>query len=492
MATSSSPAMGSPTTAASNDGNTRSAFIVLTILFFMWGFITCMNDILIPFLKKVFELDYDKAMLVQMAFFGAYFIGSLIYFIISSSAGDPIHKIGYKNGILIGLFLSAIGCAMFYPAAEMRVFGIFLAGLFILGLGFTMLQIAANPYIAILGNPEGASSRLNLSQGFNSFGTTIAPIVGGYFVFHYFAHFGKTILDNDGNPITSDMGQPLTAWSVQIPYLVFAGIFLLLAVLIFFTKLPRFSEGQDIERNAGALKYRNLVLGFVAIFMYVGAEVSIGSFFINYAWEIVDFPEMLAKSYLAFYWGGAMIGRFIGAISLSSKVSPSNKLLGMIATAVLGYALIYFIVYIESPDGFPFRNVWPFAAFLVVNFFAFRLGRSLPARTLMIFAFINIAMLAVTMASGGLFSLWFIIGIGLFNSIMWSNIFTLAIRDLGKYTSQGSSILIMGILGGALLPFFQGLLAKNLGAIHYSFIIPLLAYIYLGYYGWKGYIPRKF
>ena len=312
---------------AAEKKNYRSAFIVMTTLFFMWGFITCMNDILIPFLKKVFDLGYDQAMLVQMSFFGAYFIGSLIYFIISATTGDPIYKIGYKRGIMIGLFLSALGCVMFYPAAELKIFGMFLAALFILGLGFTMLQIAANPYIAILGSPEGASSRLNLSQGFNSFGTTIAPILGGYFVFHFFANYGKTLLDQHGNVITTDLGRPLTAFSVQVPYLVFAGVFILLAVLIAFTKLPKFTEGQEIEKNAGALRYRNLVFGFFAIFMYVGAEVSIGSFFINYANEILNFPEMIAKSYLAFYWGGAMIGRFLGAISLSEKGTEKSKTL---------------------------------------------------------------------------------------------------------------------------------------------------------------------
>ncbi|MGC9342991.1 MAG: sugar MFS transporter [Bacteroidales bacterium] len=492
MAGSTTSIQSTKTVNTNGNKNYRSAFVVMTTLFFMWGFITCMNDILIPFLKKAFELTYDQAMLVQMSFFGAYFIGSLIYFIISSTTGDPIYKIGYKKGILIGLFLSALGCVMFYPAAELRIFGMFLAALFILGLGFTMLQIAANPYISILGKPEGASSRLNLAQGFNSFGTTIAPIVGGYFVFHFFANYGKTLLDKHGNVITSDLGQPLTAFSVQVPYLVFAGIFILLAVLIAFTRLPKFNEGQEIEKNAGALQYRNLVLGFVAIFMYVGAEVTIGSFFINYANEIMNFPEMIAKSYLAFYWGGAMIGRFMGAISLSEKGTNKSKILGMLATSIMGFFLIYFVVRLESTDGISLAKVWPFALFLVLNFAAFRLGRSLPARTLLIFALVNIVLLAFTLGSGGVYSLWFLIGIGLFNSIMWSNIFTLAIKGLGRYTSQGSSILIMGILGGAILPFLQGVIARNLGAIHFSFFLPLLAYIYLAYYGWKGHIPRKF
>ncbi len=478
------------TGAAENKGY-RSAFIVMTALFFMWGFITCMNDILIPFLKKVFDLNYFQAMLVQFTFFGAYFIGSLIYFIISTTLGDPIYKIGYKRGIIIGLSLSALGCIMFYPAAGLKIYGLFLAALFVLALGFTMLQIAANPYIAILGRPEGASSRLNLSQGFNSFGTTIAPIIGGYFVFHFFATYGKPLLDKFGNVVTSDLGQPLTAFSLQVPYLLFAGVFLLLALIIGVMKLPQLTGDHDMEVNAGALRYRNLVLGFVAIFMYVGAEVSIGSLFINYAKELLHFPEMTSKSFLAFYWGGAMIGRFLGAISLSDKASERKKLTGMIMTSIVGFFLIYFIVYLESGTGFPISNVLPFTGFLVLNFLAFRLGKSMPARTLLIFAFVNIAMLISAMAFTGKFSLWFIIGIGLFNSIMWSNIFTLAIKDLGKYTSQASSILIMGILGGAIIPIVQGSIADAMGGIHYSFFVPILAYIYLVYYGWKGHIPKK-
>ena len=469
----------------------RTAFIVMTALFFMWGFITCMNDILIPFLKKVFDLNYAQAMLVQFTFFGAYFIGSLIYFIISTTLGDPIYKIGYKRSIIIGLLLSALGCIMFYPAASLKIYGLFLAALFVLALGFTILQIAANPYIAILGPPEGASSRLNLSQGFNSFGTTIAPIIGGYFVFHFFALYGKPLLDTMGNVVMTDIKEPLTAFSVQVPYVFFSGIFLLLAVLIGFTKLPRLTGDHDIEINAGALRYRNLVLGFVAIFMYVGAEVSIGSLFINYARELLNFPEMTAKSFLAFYWGGAMIGRFLGAISLSNKASESRKLKGMALTSIIGFFLIYLIVYLESSDGFPITDVLPFIGFLILNFLAFRLGKSLPARTLLIFALVNILLLISAMAFTGTFSLWFIIGIGLFNSIMWSNIFTLAIKDLGKYTSQASSILIMGILGGAILPLIQGSIADTIGGLHYSFFIPVLAYTFLAYYGWKGHVPKK-
>jgi FHS family L-fucose permease-like MFS transporter len=457
----------------------------------MWGFITCMNDILIPFLKKAFELDRTQSMLVQFSFFTAYFIGALVYFIISAKKGDPINKIGYKNGIMAGLFLSAIGCVLFYPAAHFRVYGLFLGALFVLALGFTLLQIAANPYVAILGRPETASSRLNLSQGFNSFGTTIAPIIGGYLVFHYFARWGQPLLNQEGLPILTDTGVPISAQGVQLPYLIFAGIFLVLALVIGFTRLPRIENPDGIEKGAGALKYRHLVLGIVAIFMYVGGEVSIGSVLINYMNESVGLPEMTAKSYLAFYWGGAMIGRFLGAISLSSMPEGTRKGLLMVGISFISFMIIYLAVYVESGFNFPFRDVLPFSIFLVLNLIAFRAGRSLAARTLMVFSFIVILLLIITLFSGGMFAIWTVIGIGLFNSIMWSNIFTLAIRDLGKYTSQGSSLLVMAILGGALIPLVQGAVADAFNGYHYSFFVPVFSYIYLAYYGWKGHIVKK-
>jgi MFS transporter, FHS family, L-fucose permease len=468
-----------------------TALIVLTSLFFMWGFITCMNDILIPFLKKAFELDRTQSMFVQFSFFTAYFIGALVYFIISAKRGDPINKIGYKNGIMAGLFLSAVGCILFYPAAHYRVYGLFLGALFVLALGFTLLQIAANPYVAILGKPETASSRLNLSQGFNSFGTTIAPIVGGYLVFHYFARWGAPLLNREGTPILTDTGIPISAQGVQLPYLIFAGIFVLLAIVIWFTELPRIENSEGIVKGAGALKYRHLVLGIVAIFMYVGGEVSIGSVLINYINESVGLPEMAAKSFLAFYWGGAMIGRFLGAISLSSMAGGVRKGLLMAGVSFVSFMIIYLAVYVESGFNFPFLDVLPFTLFLLLNLLAFRAGRSLASRTLMIFSFVVIVLLIITLFSSGMMAIWMVIGIGLFNSIMWSNIFTLAIRDLGKYTSQGSSLLVMAILGGALIPLVQGSVADAFNGYHYSFFVPVFSYIYLAYYGWKGHIVKK-
>ena len=469
----------------------KKPLIVVTGLFFMWGFITSMNDILIPYLKKVFELNYFEAMLVQFAFFGAYFIGSVVYFIISASKGDPIMKIGYKNGIIAGLLLSAVGLLLFYPAASMKIYGIFLAALFILGLGFTLLQIAANPYVARLGAPETASSRLNLSQAFNSFGTTIAPVIGGYFVFHYFIKWGKPFLDSHGEAIRLNSGEAVSAYGVQLPYLIFAAVFVIMAVIIKLTDLPSLNVEHELPKGSGALRYKQLVFGMIAIFMYVGAEVSIGSILINYMNEKLAIAEMQAKSFLAFYWGGAMIGRFLGAISMSEMKDVVKKYSMMLGLSIVVFIVIYLVVWTESNFTFKLSSVLPFLIFIGINLLAFVFGKSLPAKTLKIFALINVILLVIALNTTGQVALWSLLSMGLFNSIMWSNIFTLAIDGLGKYTSQGSSLLVMMILGGAIIPLIQGATADKFG-VQLSFIVPIVSYIYLAYYGWKGYKKGMF
>ncbi|MEM7658881.1 MAG: sugar MFS transporter [Bacteroidota bacterium] len=461
----------SPTnTNLSQDGPAKtqtSALVVITTLFFTWGFITCMNDILIPYLKEVFDLGYFQAMLIQFAFFGAYFIGSLVYFLISIRQGDPISRIGYKNGILIGLGISAVGCALFYPAAEFLIYGFFLGALFILGLGFTMLQIAANPYVARLGPAETASSRLNLAQAFNAFGTTIAPVIGGYVVFTFFAKEGVGGAD-----------------AVKIPYLILAAFFVLLAFWISRVDLPSIGESGSIEKDAGALRYPYLVLGGVAIFCYVGGEVTIGSIIVNFFEELMGMQEAEASTYLSFYWGGAMIGRFLGAISLSGMQNKVRQYGLMALAAVLTFGLLLFIG--NRTNGITFAEASPFLIFIALNFGAFLLGAGKPARTLAVFASAAFVLLLVVIFSGGNIAFWSVLGIGLFNSIMWSNIFTLAIDDLGKYTSQGSSILVMMILGGALIPPIQGLIA-DASSVQPSFAVALICYAYLCFYGLKGY-----
>lgn len=437
------------------------SFVVVIGLFFMWGFGTVMNDVLIPYLKGVFVLNHFQSMLVQTAFFGAYFIGSVVYFFISARFGDPINRIGYKNGIITGLFISALGCVLFYPAAEFVSYGFFLAALFVLGLGFTVLQIAANPYVSILGSEEQASSRLNLAQGFNSIGTTLSPFLGGYFIFIFFGGIEATGAD-----------------AVKIPYLFLAGIFILLAVLIKMAKLPRFTSDYKPGKGAGALKFRHLNLGIIAIFAYVGSEVAIGSIMISYLGQehIAGLPESIASKYVSFYWAGLMIGRFIGSVSLS-RMANQKKIPLMVAIPVVAFLVIYLL------QGETIAMTY--GIFLVVSMAGFFIGRSMPGKTLFLFALIAIGLLFVTMFTNGYIAMWSVVGVGLFNSIMWSNIFTLAIKGLGKYTSQASSLLVMAIVGGAVFPAIQGAVA-DATSIQLSFIVPVFGYLYIAFYGING------
>ena len=441
--------------------NSTVPLITMIFLFFMWGFITCMNDILIPHLKELFQLNFKQSMLVQFAFFGAYFIGSLIYFMVSYYKGDPVNKIGYKKAIIAGVVLSAVGCCLFYPAASLSIYGIFLTALFVLGLGFTILQITANAYVTLLGPEESASSRLNLTQAFNSFGTTIAPVLGGHLIFTLFLDNGK-----------------ITADSTRIPYLIFAGILIFLGIIISRVKLPSFTTDETIEKGLGALRYKHLNMGILGIFCYVGAEVGIGSLLISFMAQedIMNLPEAISKNYLSLYWGGAMIGRFLGAISLSD-LPKAKKLIYMILAAIAVYLLIFSIVDLS------FEQTSFFLIFIVLNIVAFLVGKSAPARTLVIFALVNIILLLISVLSKGPMALYPLLGIGLFNSIMFSNIYTLAISGLGKYVSQGSSLLIMAILGGAVLPMLQGTLADSAG-IQNSFIVPGICYLYILIFGW--------
>ncbi len=445
--------------------NTQAvSFAAIVALFFMWGFITCMNDILIPELKEMFHLSRAASMFVQFCFFGAYFVGSLIYFLISVTKGDPINKIGYKKGILAGLLLSAAGCALFYPASTQMLYPLFLIGLFVIGLGVTILQIAANPYVTILGTPDGASGRLNLSQAFNSLGTTLAPMLGGL--------------------LLAKLGD---AAHIHIPYLIFCAMFLLVALVIAIVPLPSFQNNEKIESGAAALKDPVLVLGIFAIFCYVGAEVCVGSSFINCAQELIpDLSKQSAANYLAFYWGGLMIGRFLGSLSLLKFNSEVKKYALMTVVAVATFGILIGINYFLHPDTFSPKAMLPYLVFIAINIVAFAVGKSQSIKLIGIFAGVNIVFLCAAMFINGYSTMWFLIATGLFNSVMWANIFSGAIANLGKHTAQGSSLLVMAILGGALLPPLQGLLADYLNGYHYSFIIPIAAYIYLIFFSIKA------
>jgi MFS transporter, FHS family, L-fucose permease len=392
--------------------NLPMAMISLTALFFMWGFITALNDILIPHLKSVFSLSYTQAMLVQFCFFMAYFL-------VSIPAGRIVDKIGFQKGISLGLLTAAAGCLLFVPSALYTTYWMFLGALFILAAGVTILQVAANPLVTLLGNPDTAESRLTMTQAFNSLGTTVAPVIGGILIFSHIE------------------GSEQSAESVIVPYIGLALVLIGLAAFFVRMRLPETgnhipSAADLLDSNAKTpLKdYPHLILGALGIFLYVGAEVSIGSFLVNYLGEdsVMGMSEGQASKYIAYYWGGAMVGRFIGAL-LMQRIAP-GKLLGFNSAA-------------------------------------------------------SITLLLITIFSTGQLAMWSVLLVGLCNSIMFPTIFSLALKGLGKDTSRGSGLLCLAIVGGAVVPLLQGMLADTIG-LQLSFILPMLCYLYIGFYGLAG------
>lgn len=419
----------------------RAAFITVTVLFFLWGFITVLVDSLVPRLRDVFELSYFQAGLVQFAFF-------LAYFILSVPAGALLSKIGYQKGIIVGLTTMAAGCLLFYPAASERVFWIFLVAYFTLAGGITILQVAANPYVSVLGSESGASSRLILSQAFNSLGTAIAPLIGASYL------LSDTIKSSEELSVLTDIDRSSyyvsEASAVQIPFLYIAGFIGILTLLFVFIKLPKILERSPVGGYGKLLKNKIVMLGALGIFVYVGAEVAIGSYSVNYFMsmnlaEIIQQNETmksLAQSLLStdlnaidskaivgafvvFYWSGAMIGRFIGAY-LTRIIKPTKVL-----TAA---------------------------------------------------AFLAVMMLFISMNTDGLTAMWSILAVGLFNSIMFPTIFALTIDGLGDLKPQASGLLCMAIVGGAVIPPMYGFLTDNIG-FKLAFFLLIACYGYIAFFG---------
>jgi FHS family L-fucose permease-like MFS transporter len=408
---------GSAATTTGGSEKYPAALAMVTVLFFFWGFVTVLNDILVPHLKSVFELNYTKVMLIQFAFFGAYFIFSI-------PAAKLIDAIGYKKTMVTGLVTMGVGAFLFVPAASALSYPLFLAALMVLAAGITALQVAANPYVAVLGPPQTASSRLNLTQAFNSLGTAIGPWIGGLLILGGAAEAQATRLQQ--------------AASVKVPYIVIGVALIVFAAIIGLFRLPAIpgvERHADGRHEGSLLKYRHLILGCVAIFTYVGAEVSIGSFLINYfnQKDIGNLPEMEGAKLVAYYWLGAMVGRFIGSLILQ-KVKTGTLL--------------------------------------------------------SIAAFCASALVLTSMLTTGHVAMWSIIAVGFFNSIMFPSIFTLGIAKLGPRTGDGSGLLIMAIVGGAILPVLQGVLADNPAiGVHHAFVLPVLCYLYIAYYALRGSQP---
>lgn len=402
-----------------------AALSMVTVLFFFWGFITSLNDILIPHFKAIFELNYTRVMLIQFAFFFAYFIFSM-------PSAKIVDTLGYKKTMVVGLVVMALGAFAFFPAASLPSYPLFLAALMVVAGGITALQVSANAYVAILGAPETASSRLNLAQAFNSFGTTIGPYLGGIYIL-------------SAQPKTADAIKQMSAEalhtyriheasSVKMPYVVIGVALLLFAIIIGMFKLPAMPQAERHGHKGDSIwKYTHLVLGAVGIFVYVGAEVSIGSFLINYFAQpdIGNLSELAASKYVSYYWGGAMVGRFVGSAILQ-KVK-TGTLLGVAAT-------------------------------------------------------VAVLLVCTSMLTTGPVAMWSIILVGFFNSIMFPSIFTLGIAKLGPLTGEGSGLLIMAIVGGAIIPVAQGWIADHIG-VHHAFLLPVLCYAYIVYYGLRGSRP---
>jgi len=399
-------------------------FAAMGMLFFMIGFITCLNDILVPHMKSLFDLNYTQAALIQFSFFTAYFV-------IAFPSSWLISRLGYQRSIVVGLLVSALGALAFYPASIAQSYPMFLGGLFTLAAGFALLQTAMNPYVAVLGPPERSSARLVLSQAFNSVGTTIAPVIGAVLILGAHALTSSevaSLADSDRIAYRTSQSE-----SVQMPYLILTGMLALLAIVVSMLKLPKISDVEgDEERNVSffaPLRVPRLFKGVISIFAYVGAEVAIGSFMVNYLYERAGLTEASAAQYVAMYWGGAMVGRFVGSYLLT-RLAPGS-LLGVMAT-------------------------------------------------------INVVLTASSTMLTGMTAAYALVTCGLLNSIMFATIFTLAIKDIGVMTNKGSSWLIAAILGGAIIPAVQGAIADQTGTLVWSYLLPTVCYIYIAYYGFLG------
>lgn len=402
---------------------------VVTTLFFMWGFLTCLNDILVPHLKPIFDLNYTEVMLIQFAFFGAYFLFSI-------PSAKVIDWIGYQRSMVVGLLTMGAGAFLFVPAAMVPSYPLFLIALIVLATGITCLQVAANPYVTVLGKSETASSRLNLTQAFNSLGTFLAPFFGGLLILSAAPKSMPEI-----RAMAPDALQAYRlheAATVKVPYIGLGIALVLLAIAIGSFKLPKIPQAQHKvgeNVNDSIWSHPNLVFGAIGIFVYVGAEVSIGSFLVNYFSqpEIGGLTEKVAASFVAFYWGGAMVGRFIGS-GLLQKMK-TGQLLGICAVCAA-------------------------------------------------------ALVATSMLTTGHFAMWSILLVGFFNSIMFPSIFTLGVAELGPLTGDGSGIMIMAIVGGALIPLAQGAIADKIG-IHHAFFLPVICYLYILFFALSGSKPNS-
>ena len=421
--------VGNTPISSESPGTTNySAMAMMTTLFFIWGFCTVLNDALIPHLQSVFNLNYTRASLIQLFFFGSYFL-------FAQPAGKLIERIGYQRTMVVGLITMAVGALLFFPAASLASYPFFLGAQVVLAAGITLLQVAANPYVTILGPPETASSRLNLTQAFNTLGDTVAPYIGSVLILGGAVAGTIGAKPLEGAALLASRTQQ--AASVKLPYLLLAGILVVLALAIAFYRFPRLEVTKDFRPGELGTKrdslwnHPHLYLGALAIFIYVGAEVSEGSFMAKYIADptITGYALQKATKLVTWYWAGMMVGRFVGS-ALMQRISAS---------------------------------------------------------TLLVICGIGAATLVMCSLLGtGHFAAITILAVGLFNSIMFPTIFTLGVADLGTLTGRGSGLLVQAIVGGAAFPVLMGFFADRIG-IHRSLFLPFLCYLFIIYYGWRGY-----
>lgn len=449
-------------------------FGTLVSVFFFWGFVAASNDILIPVFKKAFDLSQGQSQLVSVAFYVAYTVGSIIYVGISKLlGGDLLNKIGYRNGISLGLLISAIGTLLFYPAANLGSFTLMLSGLFIVGLGFSLQQIAANPLAIIMGDPKTGSQRLIMAGGVNNFGTTIGPLIVS------FAIFGSVASANPDASIES----------VKIPYLILGLAFVLVAIFFKFSSVPNKIDLEEVaqkEAEDGATKllhktsafqYPQLVMGMIGIFVYVGVEVATASNLPAYLEKYLSVPTQSVAPYISLYWASLMIGRWTGAVGAFDVSQGAKKILSFFMP-YLAFAVFLLVNSIAKHDVSQF---YIYAVVIAVMIVCDILSKNNPARMLLIFSLAGIAALFTGMLTSGIVSAYAFISVGLFCSTLWPCIFTIAVAGLGKHTNQGSSLLIMMIMGGGIVSWIQGLLADKIG-IHYSYITGVVCFAYLAFY----------
>ena len=457
-----------------------SQFGTLITVFFFWGFVAASNDILIPVFKKAFDLSQGQSQLVAVAFYVAYTVGSLIYFGISKlMGGDLLNKIGYKNGIAIGLIISAIGTLLFYPAANNASFTLMLTGLFIVGLGFSLQQIAANPLAIAMGDIKTGSQRLTMAGGINNLGTTIGPLLVS------FAIFGSVAANSNVASIES----------VKIPYLIVGAAFLLVAVFIKLSSIPnKIDDDSSAEtvvakenpvnklvHRPSAFQYPQLILGMIGIFVYVGVEVSTASNLPAYMQQHLGVPTEKIAPFISLYWASLMIGRWTGAVGAFDVSMGAKKILNFLMPYI-AFSIFLIVNTIAQHDVTPFYVYGFVIAIMIAGDI---LSKGNPARMLLIFASMGITALCIGMATSGMVSAYAFISVGLFCSTLWPCIFTLAVAGLGKNTGQGSSLLIMMIMGGGIISYLQGILADKIG-IQYSYVMGIVCFGYLAFYAIKA------